>query len=154
MPFRWSSARTLKKWGTEKSLPSWPTLAFSPIKTICTGKRPSPHTITTITPSKMHIAQSGIDQRTYELSGVRIPDVSYLVEPLADVWFLAIDANVYIPNEKAATDAENPSNYGNAGDGYSKVLTDKTHLVEWVKKVTADAKNLAKRSLCSATTPW
>lgn len=89
-------------------------------------------------------AQSGIEQRMYELSGVRIPDVSYLVEPLADVWFLAIDANVYIPNEKAVTDTENPSNYGNAGDGYSKVLTDKTHLVEWVKRVTADAKKLGK----------
>jgi 3',5'-cyclic AMP phosphodiesterase CpdA len=100
------------------------------------------------------IDQSGIDHRTYQLANVAIPDVSYLVEPISNVWFLAIDANVYLPNNNAASDPKNPSNFGNAGDGYSKVLSDKAHLVNWVKKITTEAKKRGKTLIVFSHYPW
>lgn len=73
-----------------------------------------------------------------------MPDVSYLVEPEDGLWLLAIDANVYIPKSSAATDSENPSNYGSSSVGYDNVLTHKEHLIDWVKDVCLRADTLGK----------
>ncbi|WP_320019607.1 metallophosphoesterase [Labilibaculum manganireducens] len=73
-----------------------------------------------------------------------IPDVSYLVEPVRGVWFLAIDANVYVPNDNVETDSLNADNYEGASAGYSNVLTHKKHLIKWVKKVSSEADRLGK----------
>ena len=73
-----------------------------------------------------------------------IPDVSYLVEPEKDVWFLAIDANVYVPTQKVKEQPEVGSNYKGSSVGYNNVLSHKAHLIEWVKKVTQNAEKYGK----------
>ncbi len=79
-------------------------------------------------------------KRMYEVSkGFSVPDLSYVVEPVKGVWMIAIDGNTYLPknlNEKS----DNPSNYKGASIGYNNVLTNKKHLIEWVKKITREAK--------------
>ncbi|GAF04303.1 metallophosphoesterase [Saccharicrinis fermentans] len=73
-----------------------------------------------------------------------MPDVSYLVEPEKDLWFLAIDANVYIPGENVKDHPEQGEYYKSASVGYSNVLTFKKHLIEWVKNVAERAHKLGK----------
>ncbi len=74
----------------------------------------------------------------------KMPDVSYLVEPEEGLWFMAIDANVYIPKEGVDSVPHDPTHYGSASIGYSNVLTHKTHLINWAKKITQKAKELGK----------
>ncbi|WP_421918746.1 metallophosphoesterase [Marinifilum sp.] len=74
----------------------------------------------------------------------KIPDVSYLVEPEEGVWFLAIDANVYVPRAEAEKDSDNPKNYNSASIGYNKLLSHKNHIIDWVKSVTERAEKLGK----------
>lgn len=90
--------------------------------------------------------QSSLNNRNYSIPpfNTSIPDVSYLVEPVKDFWFLAIDANVYVPNGNAETDSKNSDNYDGSSTGYSNVLTHKKHLINWVKKVSTEADRLGK----------
>jgi hypothetical protein len=76
--------------------------------------------------------------------GADIPDVSYLVEPTEGLWFLAIDANVYVPKVLEKGGAENPNNYNGASIGYNNVLIYKKHLLQWIKTVTERAEILNK----------
>ncbi|MCK0156515.1 metallophosphoesterase [Cellulophaga sp. F20128] len=91
-------------------------------------------------------SQAVVDNRVYRLpdTAYKIPDVSYLVEPSEDLWFLAIDANVYIPKGNSEEDGFTPSNYGSASVGYNHVLTHKKHLISWVNTVTKRAEQLGK----------
>ena len=66
----------------------------------------------------------------------QLPDTSYLVEPIAGLWLLAIDANVYIPEFKHGKFVFQGS--GNAG--YNKVLTQKPYLMKWITQVVKRAK--------------
>ncbi len=71
------------------------------------------------------------------------PDASYLVEPVQGVWLLAIDANIYQP------DASNPDSTtittsGSGNAGYNKVVTHKTHLLEWITDVVQRAEQHQK----------
>jgi len=92
------------------------------------------------------LGQSTIDKRTYAIPpyNSQIPDLSYLVEAQKDVWFLAIDGNVYVPKEAAKAHPENPSNYNSPNIGYNQVLTHKKHLIAWVTKVVQEAKKRGK----------
>ncbi|WP_221406526.1 metallophosphoesterase [Reichenbachiella sp. 5M10] len=89
--------------------------------------------------------QSALEQRQYAIAspGFVVPDVSYVCEPVEGVWFLSIDANVYIP-KPAAHDPEQPQSYGSASTGYNHVLSHKRHLITWVKKIVEEAKRLDK----------
>ncbi|WP_379963020.1 metallophosphoesterase family protein [Epilithonimonas sp. UC225_85] len=79
-------------------------------------------------------------KRMYEVSkGFSVPDLSYVVEPVKDVWMIAIDGNTYIPKNSNGN-AEDPSNYKGASIGYNNVLTNKQHLIEWVKKIAEAAR--------------
>lgn len=91
--------------------------------------------------------QSELSKRKYQIPpyGTEIPDVSYLVEPTDGLWFMAIDANVYISNTSKKDDIENPNNYNSASVGYNQVLTHKKHLLIWMKNVTQRAKSLNKK---------
>ncbi len=66
-----------------------------------------------------------------------VPDASYVVEPVEGLWLVAIDANVYAPKASANDkDPANPANFEGSGNaGYNKMLTHKTHVVEWLKDV-------------------
>ncbi|WP_159818919.1 metallophosphoesterase [Colwellia sp. 20A7] len=71
---------------------------------------------------------------------IKVPDTSYLIEPIAGLWLLAIDANVYIPQVKNGALAFQGS--GNAG--YNKVLTEKPFLLAWITDVVQRAKTQGK----------
>lgn len=92
------------------------------------------------------LEESTIEKRNYAIPpyNTQIPDLSYLVETQKDVWFLAIDGNVYIPKETAKEHPENPSNYNSTNVGYNDVLTHKKHLISWVTKVVQEAKKRGK----------
>lgn len=92
------------------------------------------------------LEQSTIEKRTYAIPpyNTQIPDLSYLVELENDVWFLAIDGNVYVPKEEAKQNPKNPLNYNSANIGYNQVLTHKKHLIAWVSKVVQEAKKRGK----------
>lgn len=86
------------------------------------------------------LSSANYQRRMYEVSkGFSVPDLSYVVEPVKDVWMMAIDGNTYIPKDLTgnATDA---SNYKGASIGYNNVLTNKKHLIDWVKKIAEEAK--------------
>lgn len=79
-------------------------------------------------------------RRMYEVvKGFSVPDLSYVVEPVKGVWMIAIDGNTYIP-KNINENPNNASNYKGASIGYNNVLTNKKHLIEWVKKITQEAK--------------
>lgn len=65
-----------------------------------------------------------------------IPDSSYLVEPTPGVWLLAIDANVYQPNQGSNGDAANAISFNSSGSaGYNKVISHKSHIIPWIKSI-------------------
>ncbi|WP_229731255.1 metallophosphoesterase family protein [Hyunsoonleella pacifica] len=85
------------------------------------------------------LKQAKLSNRNYKIPpfGSQIPDVSYLVEPTEGLWFLAIDANVYVPKDA--------NNYSSASIGYNNVLSHKSHLIAWIKSVTQRAQTLNKQ---------
>ncbi|MEO8253006.1 MAG: metallophosphoesterase [Flavobacterium sp.] len=92
------------------------------------------------------VSESEIGKRMYAIPpyNTPIPDLSYLVELENNVWFLAIDGNVYVPKQGAKNNPENPANYNSPGVGYNQVLTHKKHLIDWAKKVVLEAKKRGK----------
>lgn len=92
------------------------------------------------------LEQSIIEKRTYAIPPYNsyIPDLSYLVELENNVWFLAIDGNVYLPKETVKENPNNPANYSSPNIGYNQVLTHKKHLTAWVSKVAREAKKRGK----------
>lgn len=89
---------------------------------------------------KKGLQSADYHQRMYEVTkGFSVPDLSYVVEPVKDVWVIAIDGNTYIP-KNINEDPLNTSNYKGASIGYNNVLTNKQHLIQWVKKLTDEAK--------------
>ncbi|MFP5436892.1 MAG: metallophosphoesterase [Bacteroidia bacterium] len=83
--------------------------------------------------------------RSYTIKdNYKIPDASYITEPVNGIWLLALDGNVYIPKKTADGNPANPTNYSGASVGYNNVLKNKQHLISWVKKVSEDAKRLGK----------
>ncbi len=91
------------------------------------------------------LKQANLTNRNYKISyNNRVPDLSYLVEPADNLWFLAIDANVYIPKEKAKDTPLGTSGYNSASVGYNNVLTHKKHLFHWIKSVTERADKFGK----------
>ncbi len=92
------------------------------------------------------LKESVLEKRTYAIKNTNLllPDASYLVEPVEGIWLLAIDANAYVPNEKLSGLLNNPKDFSGASIGYNNVLLYKSHLIEWVKKVSAEAKQRGK----------
>lgn len=79
-------------------------------------------------------------RRMYDVTlGFSVPDLSYVVEPVKGVWMIAIDGNTYIP-KNLNENPNDPSNYNGASIGYNNVLTNKKHLIKWVKKIADEAK--------------
>ncbi|MCW3784885.1 metallophosphoesterase [Plebeiibacterium sediminum] len=89
------------------------------------------------------LKQSSFIQRSYLIDTLskRLPDVSYLVEPVDGLWLMAIDGNVYLP----AKENDNFSKAKlNSGGEYSNILAHKKHLLKWVEKVVKESKRLNK----------
>lgn len=64
----------------------------------------------------------------------RLPDASYLLEPVPGLWLLALDANVYVPEPGGR------EFHGSGNAGYNAVVQYKPHLLSWIKTVVARAK--------------
>lgn len=79
---------------------------------------------------------------------VNMPDSSYVVEPIKDVWLLAIDANVYVPKDYA-TGAFDGS--GNAG--YNAMRIYKKPILNWIKSVAHRARQQNKQLIAFSHFP-
>ncbi len=85
------------------------------------------------------LKSSAYSGRMYEVSpGFTVPDLSYVVEPVNGIWLLAIDGNTYIPKNLSGNPTD-PDNFYGASVGYNNVLSDKKHLIDWVKKISKEA---------------
>ena len=72
----------------------------------------------------------------------QVVDASYLVEPVPGLWLLAIDANVYIPDEAQPTGFK-----GSGNAGYNAVLKYKPHVIAWAEQVARRAQQQGKTLL-------
>lgn len=61
---------------------------------------------------------------------VRLPDASYVVEPVDGLWLVGLDANVYLP-----TGGNTFTGSGN--HGYERMLRHKPHVITWLADVVA-----------------
>lgn len=114
--------------------------------------------------------QANIKQRQYEIckegeGGVykqanytkctKIPDVSYLVEPVKGLWLLSVDANVFVPTDKF--DPNNPTAPGGftgaGGSGWNKMVTHKKTTMKWIASVVERAKRENKKLIAFSHYP-
>ncbi len=91
-----------------------------------------------------------LNQRLFSYCGenktcIKMPDLSYLVEPVEGLWLLSIDANVYEPKTLKQDLAEISQHKrsdllkGSSYAGYNSVLDYKPFLIEWIKQVVKRA---------------
>lgn len=99
------------------------------------------------------------DDRSYEArspdgsASCRMIDASYLVEPVAGLWVLSLDANVCIPQDGAG-DFSQPSAFQDATDGgWAAVIRQRPHLLAWMTDVAARARAGGKRLLAFSHYP-
>ncbi|RLJ51503.1 calcineurin-like phosphoesterase family protein [Litoreibacter meonggei] len=76
---------------------------------------------------------------------VLVPDLSYLVEPVAGLWILSVDANVYLPGTDGWVDC--------GQQGWNAVLRHKAWLLDWMRDVAARAKVQGKQLLTMSHFP-
>lgn len=81
---------------------------------------------------------SKLENRVYQVgaSGLFLPDASYVVEPVDGVWLLALDGNVYTPSDD--------DKWSGSSVGFNQGAIHKKHQVDWIKKVSAEAKKRGK----------
>ncbi|QCO55050.1 metallophosphoesterase [Pseudorhodobacter turbinis] len=78
---------------------------------------------------------------TDDMGTIPVSDLSYLVEPVAGLWVLSIDASVYWPDP-----ASNKSGWRDgSSEGWAAVLQRKSWLLDWMSDVSARAEQLGKR---------
>lgn len=135
----------IKKWGYKDILNEMSSFGFYPQKEYVYWETPfSKYGYGEYSFEKAEEA-SHLNKRTYQIDAYNAhPDASYLVEPTEGVWLLAIDANVYVPNKELTEKTTNSKDFSGASIGYNNVLLQKTHLITWVKKVAAQAKEKGK----------
>ncbi len=68
-------------------------------------------------------------------SELAIPDASYVVEPVEGLWLLALDANVYVQQE---------GEWKGSSLGFNQAIDAKKHQLDWIKKVSLEAKKRGK----------
>ncbi|EAZ80946.1 metallophosphoesterase [Algoriphagus machipongonensis] len=82
-------------------------------------------------------ANSHLEKRVYASGENRLtlPDASYLVEPIDGVWLLALDGNVY---------TYSGSEWKGSSVGFNQAAFHKNHQLDWISKVTSEAKKRGK----------
>ena len=136
----------IKNWGYKETLHEMAGFGFFPKKEYLYWETPfSNYTYENYSVEKA-LAESVLEKRIYTIkdTNLSLPDASYLVEPIKGIWLLAIDANVYVPNKKLSGEAGNPNDFSGASIGYNNMLLYKSHLINWVKKVAAEARQKGK----------
>ncbi|GLS87124.1 metallophosphoesterase [Cypionkella aquatica] len=80
-------------------------------------------------------------------------DASYLVEPVAGLWLLSIDANVCVPRD-GATDFSDPAQFHDPSNGgWPSLLRHRAHLLGWMTDVAARAKAAGKQLIAFSHYP-
>lgn len=75
-------------------------------------------------------------------SGLKLPDASYVVEPVEGLWLLAIDGNVY---QQTGSENQSPfENWKGSSVGFNQASELKKHQLDWIKKVRAEADKRGK----------
>lgn len=98
--------------------------------------------------------KGGSDKKAYYTHCAEVMDASYLVEPVAGLWLLAIDANVYVPKADANNKEDNAKHFSGSGDaGYNKMITHKQHVLNWVAAVVKRAKAQDKQLIAFSHFP-
>ncbi|MCV9927572.1 metallophosphoesterase [Flavobacterium sp. LS1R49] len=136
----------IKNWGYKETLNEMAAFGFFPEKKYLYWETPfSSYTYEGYNFEKA-TAESVLEKRTYTIknTNLSLPDASYLVEPIKGVWLLAIDANAYVPNKNLSGLTNNPNDFSGASIGYNNVLIYKNHLMNWVKKVSEEARQRGK----------
>jgi 3',5'-cyclic AMP phosphodiesterase CpdA len=77
----------------------------------------------------------------------RLMDGSYLVEPVADLWLMMIDANVFEPRNGAHVAGDAGAFIDSTNAGWNAVLRHKRFIFDWIKDVTARATSSGKQLL-------
>lgn len=136
----------IKNWGYKETIQEMRDFGFFPKKADLYWETPFSNNTYEQYNFKKAQKESVLEKRTYLIKNTNLflPDASYLVEPIKGIWLLAIDANAYVPNEKLSGKQDDAHNFSGANTGYNNVLTYKSHLLNWVKKVSAEAKQRGK----------
>ena len=136
----------IKNWGYKETINEMRDFGFFPKKTDLYWETPFSNYSYENYNFEEAQKESDLEKRTYLIKNTNLylPDASYLVEPIKGVWLLAIDANAYVPNEKLSGKPNDPHDFSGANTGYNNVLIYKNHLLKWVKKVAAEAKQKGK----------
>ncbi|MBA4316874.1 MAG: metallophosphatase [Flavobacterium sp.] len=136
----------IKNWGYKETLNEMADFGFYPQKSYLYWETPFSSYGYESYNFDIALKESVLQKRIYTLknTNLSLPDASYLVEPVKGIWLLAIDANAYVPNEKLSGLMDNPHDFSGASIGYNNVLLYKKYLIDWVKKVSAEAKQKGK----------
>jgi 3',5'-cyclic AMP phosphodiesterase CpdA len=136
----------IKNWGYKETLNEMADFGFYPQKSYLYWETPFSSYRYESYNFDIALKESVLQKRIYSLknTNLSLPDASYLIEPVKGIWLLAIDANAYVPNEKLSGLMDNPHDFSGASIGYNNVLLYKNHLIDWVKKVSAEAKQKGK----------
>lgn len=88
---------------------------------------------------------SSLDKRTYLLPStqLRVPDASYLVEPVEGIWLLALDGNTYTPGLNTIN--PNPEDWSGSSVGVNLSSKVKSYQLAWIEKIATEAKKRGKR---------
>ncbi|MDN3687126.1 metallophosphoesterase [Cyclobacterium jeungdonense] len=83
------------------------------------------------------VENSRLDQRLYRtLNSERLlPDASYVVEPVAGIWLLALDGNVY---------THSGEDWSGSSVGFNQAVKVKKHQLDWINKVVLEAEKRGK----------
>lgn len=81
--------------------------------------------------------EAEFSNRVYESKNneQKLPDASYVVEPVEGVWLLALDGNIYTSTGE---------DWIGSSIGFNLAKDYKSHQLDWVRKVVAEAKRLNK----------
>lgn len=136
----------IKNWGYKETIQEMRDFGFFPKNTDLYWETPFSNYTYEQYNFEEALRESVLEKRTYIIKNTNLylPDASYVVEPVKGIWLLAIDANAYVPNEKLSGKPDNPHDFSGANTGYNNVLIYKSHLLKWVKKVSAEAKKSGK----------
>ncbi len=90
--------------------------------------------------------QASLQQRSLLIDSYenRLPDLSYVVEPIEGLWLISLDANTYLEKAVVLIDDNNTLEYPNTGLGHDNLLTNKRYLVDWVSRIVQEAEKHGK----------
>ena len=92
------------------------------------------------------LQDANLKERQYPVTpDTLLPDLSYVVELNKDIWLLALDGDVFVPDGKGG--------FEGAGTGYNRVLSHKKHLITWVEKLSKQADALGKKLIAFSHFP-